>query len=150
MLARTKDTRTLDFVQCLLEREASVDLQGNDKKTPLMHAVLHDNIETVEVLISFGADRLCVDGYGSNLLHVTRNVHVARLLLENLSTKALPKRIAFTLLNSKNAKEETPLDIAERRLARCENSNERQMILRLVLFQEPGGCRAFPNVAESV
>ena len=136
ILAQRMDTRALDFLHYLLERGANVDLQDNDMKTPLMHAVLRDNIRTVKVLISLGADRLCVDGYGNNLLHVTGNVNVARLLLEDVSAKALQKRIAFTLLTSKNAKGETPLDIAERRFANCEDRYERQTLHYVFSFSK--------------
>lgn len=56
-------------VQLLLEKGASVDMQGRDGTAPIHCAARAGHLEMVEMLLEFGANIDIADGYGNTALH---------------------------------------------------------------------------------
>ncbi|KAJ4856910.1 ankyrin repeats (3 copies) domain-containing protein [Trichoderma breve] len=56
-------------VQLLLEKGASVDVQGREGTAPIHCAARAGNLEMVEMLLEFGANIDIADGYGNTALH---------------------------------------------------------------------------------
>ncbi|KAL7929360.1 ankyrin repeat-containing domain protein [Trichoderma chlorosporum] len=60
---------SIEVVQLLLEKGASVDAQGREGTAPIHCAARAGNLEMVEMLLEFGANIDIADGYGNTALH---------------------------------------------------------------------------------
>lgn len=70
----------------LIKGGANVNVQDEDKRTPLIHAVIENKIEMVKLLVENAADINIQDSLGYTALHYASQsyfVEVCRVLLEN-------------------------------------------------------------------
>lgn len=85
----SNSSNSIDF---LLNHNAAINFQGEDKLTPLSWAVIKGNEELVARLLKAGADVSLADVNGRNVLHYaarTGNLVILRLLLQSNEAKQL-------------------------------------------------------------
>lgn len=94
-----------ECTELLLESGADPDLQDHNKATPLLHAVLKDQTETVPILLGSGAKVDSKDAFGTTALHYAAahgNLENVSLLLSNGANPALENLMFMS-----------PIDLAE-------------------------------------
>lgn len=95
-----------DLVKTLIENKADVNMQSDDKISPLHWAVEYDNVDIVEYLLKNGADTELRDGNYETALHWaawTGHHKSAELLLQYGANKSV-----------QNGEGITPIDLASR------------------------------------
>ncbi|KAL7957456.1 ankyrin repeat-containing domain protein [Trichoderma compactum] len=120
-------------VQLLLEKGASVDVQGREGTAPIHCAARAGHLEMVEMLLEFGANIDIADGYGNTALHEAalnrsadifetlckrgcqkrRNKH-GRAAIHIAAMRGLSSAISHLgdYVNSKDSQKKTPLYLA--------------------------------------
>ncbi|TYZ57363.1 hypothetical protein PybrP1_012963 [[Pythium] brassicae (nom. inval.)] len=66
----------------LLQNGSDINARNRHGRTPLHTASLYANVEVVGILLDWEADVVAVDDDGNTPLHLTKDPHIARMLLE--------------------------------------------------------------------
>ncbi|KAF1332624.1 Myosin-like protein, partial [Globisporangium splendens] len=66
----------------LLQNGSDINARNRRGRTPLHTASMYSNLEVVGILLDWEADVVAVDDDGNTPLHLTKDAHVARMLLE--------------------------------------------------------------------
>lgn len=85
-----------------------VDVQDSNGWSPLFWAIYLHDYETTKTLLEYGADRLAIDSYGGNVLHLScQSPDILRLLLRSWSNSS-EEMEPIHLSNQKNKYMMTP------------------------------------------
>jgi ankyrin repeat protein len=91
----------LEFVRMLLEHRVQVNARQSDEFTPL-HAATHSGqLDSIQILLDFGADPAIMDANGGNALkhgRKSRHLEATELLLEHRQVFTLTKSLQDWIL----------------------------------------------------
>jgi ankyrin repeat protein len=77
------DRNFFEIANLLLNRGANIEVRGRAKLTPLMYACIWNNLPFLVRLINLGADVNALDKDEETALMHTRNLEIAKLLIQN-------------------------------------------------------------------
>jgi ankyrin repeat protein len=83
------------------------------KVTPLMDAILNNNIEVSVILVEHGASLTMCDINGENSFHYCARAGSSRLLRSVISASRFSKELIMTCASSKTIKQQLPEDLAK-------------------------------------
>lgn len=58
----------LEILKYLLDKRANVNMQNSEGSTPLKHAVVGNRVESIKILLKYGADTEIKDRYGNKAI----------------------------------------------------------------------------------